>query len=89
MTRVLGDFALDKNVVPPFPDILVYPRKSSASYVILASDGIWNVMSNEDVANFVSERINRWRLEAIASQLLDYCLENKGRDNMSVYIIEL
>ena len=89
MTRVLGDFALDKNVVPPLADIITYPRKSSASYVILASDGIWNVMSNEDVAKFVSERIQSWRLEAIASQLLDHCFENKGRDNMSVYIIQL
>ena len=89
MTRVLGDFAIDKHIVPPMADIVQYPRDSSAKFVVLACDGIWDVMSNEDVATFVVERASTTTLENIASQLLDECLHRRSTDNMSVYIIRL
>ncbi|CAF3878109.1 unnamed protein product, partial [Rotaria sordida] len=89
MTRVLGDFSIDKNIVPPISDIIIYSRKSSAAFIIIASNGIWNVMSNEQVASFVFQRISIIKLDQIASQLLDHCLEKQSRDNMSVYIIKV
>ena len=89
MTRVLGDFAMDKQIVPPMADIVQFPRKSSAAFVVLACDGIWDVMSNEDVAMFVSQRALKLKLEEIASQLVDECLHRKSTDNMSVYIVKL
>ncbi|CAF1315727.1 unnamed protein product, partial [Rotaria sordida] len=89
MTRVLGDFSIDKNIVPPIPDIIIYSRKSSAAFIIIASDGIRNVMSNEQFASFVFQRISIIKLDQIASQLLDHCLKKQSRDNMSVYIIKV
>lgn len=89
MTRVLGDFAIDKNIVPPMADIVQYPRDSSARFVVLACDGVWDVMTNEEVATFVLERASRTTLENIAAQLLDECLHRQSTDNMSVYIIQL
>ncbi|CAF3391831.1 unnamed protein product [Rotaria sp. Silwood1] len=89
MTRVLGDFAMDKHVVPPMADIVEYPRNSLASYIILACDGIWDVMTNEDVALFVVHRASKTKLADIASQLLDECLRKRSTDNMSVYIVKV
>ena len=89
MTRVLGDFGMDKHIVPPMADIVEYPRNSSAAFIVLACDGIWDVMTNEDVATFVVERAATKTLEHIASQLLDECLHRTSTDNMSVYIIKL
>jgi serine/threonine protein phosphatase PrpC len=89
MTRVLGDFGIDKHIVPPMADIVEYPRNSSAAFVVLACDGIWDVMTNEEVALFVINRITSTTLENIASQLLDECLRRTSTDNMSVYIIKL
>jgi len=89
MTRVLGDFSMDKHIVPPMADIVEYPRNSLASFVILACDGIWDVMTNEDVALFVIQRLSTNKLEEITSQLLDECLRRKSTDNMSVYIIKV
>jgi serine/threonine protein phosphatase PrpC len=89
MTRVLGDFSMDKHIVPPMADIIEYPRNSLASFVILACDGIWDVMTNEDVALFVIQRLSTNKLEEITSQLLDECLHRKSTDNMSVYIIKV
>ncbi len=89
MTRVLGDFSIDKHIVPPMADIVEYPRNSLASFIILACDGIWDVMTNEDVALFITQRASTNTLEEITSQLLDECLRRKSTDNMSVYIIKV
>jgi len=89
MTRALGDYSVDKHVVPAVPDIIEYPRDSSAAYLILACDGIWDVMNNEKVALFVTQRASNTTLENIASELLDYCLQQGSSDNMTVYIVKL
>ncbi len=80
---------MDKHIVPPMADIVEYPRNSLASFVILACDGIWDVMTNEDIALFVTQRASTNTLEEITSQLLDECLRRKSTDNMSVYIIKV
>lgn len=89
MTRVLGDFSMNKRVVPPIPDVLVYPRKSSASFIVLGSDCIWDVISNDEAARFISERVQTASLQQTASDLLDHCLAKNSRDNMSVYIVKV
>lgn len=89
MTRALGDYSVDKHIIPPVPDIIQYPRDSSASYLILACDGIWDVMTNEQVALFVSQRIANTSLRNIISQLFDHCLQHQSMDNMTAYIVKL
>ncbi|CAF3066051.1 unnamed protein product, partial [Rotaria sp. Silwood2] len=59
------------------------------SFVIIACDGIWDVMNNEQVALFVSEKAKNTSIKHIASQLLDHCLNLGTTDNMSIYIIKI
>ncbi len=80
---------MDKKIVPPTADIVRYPRNSLASFVILACDGIWDVMTNEEVALFIVHRASTHKLEEIPSLLLDECLRRKSTDNMSIYIIKV
>ena len=89
MTRVLGDFGINKEIVPPMADILSYARDASAAFIVLACDGVWDVMSNDDVAKFVTQRVDKHSLEEIASDLLDECLRRESTDNMSLYIIKV
>lgn len=89
MTRVLGDFGINKEIVPPMADILSYSRNSTVAFIVLACDGIWDVMSNDDVAKFVTQRVEKHSLEEIASELLDECLRRESTDNMSLYIIKI
>ncbi|CAF1220070.1 unnamed protein product [Rotaria sp. Silwood1] len=88
-SRAFGDYSLDKHIIPAVPDIIEYPRDSSASYLILASDGIWDVMNNEQVASFISQRISNTSLKNIISELFDQCLKEESSDNMTVYIVKL
>jgi len=92
VSRALGDYSLDKHLIPASPDIIQFSKESSsaaAAFIILACDGIWDVMNNEQVANFVSKRASNTSLENIISQLLDHCLELETMDNMSIYIIKI
>lgn len=85
----MGDYALDKHLIPASPDIIQYSKLKSGSYLILACDGIWDVMTNEQVASFVAKRISNTSLEDIVSQLLDECLKLETMDNMSIYIVKI
>ncbi|CAF3727567.1 unnamed protein product [Rotaria sp. Silwood1] len=89
MSRSLGDYSLDKDIILSIPDIIEYPRNSLSSYIIIASDGIWDVMNNEQVASFVSQRASNITFDYIISQLFDQCLINQSSDNMTIYIIKI
>ncbi|CAF4175937.1 unnamed protein product, partial [Rotaria sp. Silwood2] len=89
VSRTFGDYLLDKRLIPALPDTIQYPKNPLAAFVILACDGIWDVMTNEQVALFVSQKASNTSLENIASQLLDQCLKLKTSDNMSIYIIKV
>jgi hypothetical protein len=42
------------------PEIHVEPRKPAEDlYLVLACDGIWDVMSNEDCAKFIQDEVKR------------------------------
>ena len=65
VSRALGDFEY-KNVegkgpceqlVSPEPEIFVEERNKEDQFLVLACDGIWDVMSNEELADFIHSRL--------------------------------
>lgn len=84
VSRALGDYEY-KNVngrgqceqlVSPEPEILLYNRDiNNDEFLILACDGIWDVMSNEDICDLVYSRLTLTDdLEDIANLVIDTCL---------------
>ncbi len=64
------------------------PKKKCVVSQVLACDGVWDVMSNEDICQFVSHRMKiHGDLEVIANEVIDTCLHKGSRDNMSIIII--
>jgi serine/threonine protein phosphatase PrpC len=50
MTRSIGDMAVTHVGVTAEPEIKVFPNLSpSDKFIVLASDGIWDRMSNEEI----------------------------------------
>ena len=83
-SRALGDFEY-KNVegkgpteqlVSPEPEFYIKTRdKDTDQFLVLACDGVWDVMTNEDICSFVSDRMRVTDdLEAIANEVIDTCL---------------
>lgn len=97
VSRALGDFEYKcvegrgpcEQLVSPEPEIYVRERSyEKDEFVILACDGIWDVMSNEDLKEFVHSRLKVTNdLVKISNEVLDMCLSKGSRDNMSIVIV--
>lgn len=97
VSRALGDFEY-KNVdgkspteqlVSPEPEFYIKERYSDKDeFLVLACDGVWDVMTNEDICDFITARMKVCdNLETICNEVIDTCLYKGSRDNMSIIII--
>jgi len=97
VSRALGDFEY-KNVdgkgpteqlVSPEPEFYIKERQPDLDqFLVLACDGVWDVMTNEDICNFICHRLKvHDNLETICNEVIDTCLYKGSRDNMSIIII--
>lgn len=83
VSRALGDFDYkrcadlkpNEQLVSPEPDISVNDREDTDQFLFLACDGIFDVMSNEEVIGYISRQLTLTSdLAQICSNLLDLCL---------------
>lgn len=44
----------------PDPEVMFIPRTKDDDCLILASDGLWDVMTNEEVCDLARKRILQW-----------------------------
>jgi hypothetical protein len=97
VSRALGDYEY-KNVegkgpceqlVSPEPEISVEPKdEAHDEFMVLACDGVWDVMSNEDLVEFIRSRLRITNdLASICNQVIDTCLYKGSRDNMSMVLV--
>jgi len=105
MSRSFGDFDFKSNTdlpsslqaVTAIPEIYIHERTPNDAFLLLASDGVWDVMSNEEVASFIVEHISKqlsstkkYDLANIGDELANECLHNRrSEDNISVVIVSL
>ncbi|XP_071962980.1 protein phosphatase 1B-like [Antedon mediterranea] len=98
VSRALGDYdyklVRDKpaieQLVSPEPTVTVRERSDQDQFIVLACDGIWDVMKNEDACEFILDRLKiSHDLQDICSQVVDTCLFKGSRDNMSITLITL
>ncbi|EDO40449.1 predicted protein [Nematostella vectensis] len=102
LSRALGDFCFKKNdkkppeeqIVTAMPDVIVKDLTPDHEFLVLACDGIWDVLSNQEVVDFIRSRLaQRMELEQICEELLTRCLApdcqmgGLGCDNMTVIIL--
>uniref|UniRef100_A0A667WLX9 protein-serine/threonine phosphatase n=1 Tax=Myripristis murdjan TaxID=586833 RepID=A0A667WLX9_9TELE len=107
LSRAIGDHFYKRNkALPPeeqmisaLPDVKVLTLNEDHEFMVIACDGIWNVLSSQEVVDFISERIKPDHsgkarpLSSIVEELLDHCLapdtsgDGTGCDNMTCMII--
>jgi len=97
VSRALGDFeyknvdgkAPTEQLVSPEPEFYIKERFSEKDeFLVLACDGVWDVMTNEDICDFITARMKVTdNLESICNEVIDTCLYKGSRDNMSIIII--
>mmetsp|Transcript_1628 Transcript_1628/g.4894 ORF Transcript_1628/g.4894 Transcript_1628/m.4894 type:complete len:478 (+) Transcript_1628:292-1725(+) len=55
MTRSIGDTVLSDSGVVPVPEVSFVRLSSEDSFIVLASDGVWEFMTSNEVAEFVGK----------------------------------
>lgn len=95
LSRSIGDLRYkqnpgltpDEQMISATPDVRVEPRQQQDEFLVIACDGIWDVMRNQEVVDFIRQRLNdnaeleeteadesASRLSRICEDLLDQCL---------------
>ncbi|KAL3880960.1 hypothetical protein ACJMK2_033162 [Sinanodonta woodiana] len=102
LSRALGDFVFKKNdkkraeeqIVTGNPDVVEKNINKDFEFIVLACDGIWDVLTSQEVVDFVRTRIaQRMEPEVICEELMTRCLApdcqmgGLGCDNMTVVIV--
>ena len=84
LTRALGDQALRKYGVIPEPDVCRIEVDKDDKFVLIASDGVWDVLSDNDIIGFAKNIDNS---NDLAKIIVSRALENGSKDNISCIVI--
>lgn len=86
VSRAFGDLDA-KPYVSHEPDIYNY-EITSEKFIVLGCDGVWDVLSNQDVVDFVLFELKRTKnLKKICKKLTQYALDKGSQDNITVIIV--
>jgi serine/threonine protein phosphatase PrpC len=90
LSRAFGDLDA-KPYVSHKPDIFKYDLLAGDRFIVLACDGLWDVMENQEVVDFVISQIkseSQLKSTNMAKILANYAINTKkSTDNVSVIII--
>eukprot|EP01105_Mastigella_eilhardi_P002723 TRINITY_DN134_c1_g1_i1.p1 TRINITY_DN134_c1_g1~~TRINITY_DN134_c1_g1_i1.p1 ORF type:complete len:366 (+),score=93.56 TRINITY_DN134_c1_g1_i1:59-1099(+) len=104
LSRSLGDLEYKRDrklppqaqIISGYPDIRTLKITEEEEFVVLGCDGIWDVMSSQDVVTYVSKWLSEnpeARLSSLCEGVLDRCLAREaisiGCDNMSFMVVVL
>ncbi|KAA8526352.1 hypothetical protein F0562_008445 [Nyssa sinensis] len=84
VARAFGDKSLKRHLSSE-PDITVEMIDDESEFVILASDGLWKVMSNEEAVDCIK---NIKEAHSAAKHLIDEALSRKSRDDISCIVVK-
>ena len=87
LTRTFGDKEMKKYGVIPVPDFYTKKIDNDDLFVIIASDGIWDVINEEELFKMGNEK--ELSSEAFSKKIMDIAKERDTRDNSSCIVIKL
>ena len=83
MSRSFGDNSAKKVGVIAEPDIFEYSIEKKDKAIVVASDGVWEYMSNDDVMNVIIKEWNRKGDAFVASEMICKEAEERWSNNNS------
>ncbi|OEL36863.1 putative protein phosphatase 2C 8 [Dichanthelium oligosanthes] len=99
-SRSIGDFSL-KPSVSGEPEVTVTERTPNDEFIVLASDGLWDVLTNDEVINVarnclcgraamnLPDDVHGKTASDAAALLVEFARRKGSRDNISVVVVEL
>ena len=87
LTRTLGDKEMKKYGVIPEPDFYIKKIEKDDFFVIIAFDGIWDVINEDELFKIGNEK--KLSSEAFSKKIMDIAKERDTRDNSSCIVIKV
>ncbi|XP_077596787.1 protein phosphatase, Mg2+/Mn2+ dependent, 1Nb (putative) [Stigmatopora nigra] len=96
VSRALGDFGYkaaenrppQQQMVSPEPEVSVLGRSPADEFLVLACDGVWDAIGNEELCAFVRNRLLVCTdLRDVCAQVVDLCLYKGSLDNISIILL--
>jgi len=101
VSRAFGDYRykMKENLKPEEQSVIALPEvkqekfkidNKSLNLLVLACDGLWDVLKNEEVIEFIGKRIKDGEkdLEKIAKDIVTYAInDRKSQDNVTCIIV--
>jgi protein phosphatase 1G len=103
LSRSIGDLEYKKNnsipqkdqMISAYPDVKIENLTQADKFMVLACDGVWDMLTSQECIDFVAQRIGSKPLEVIAEEVLDRCLApdiatsgGLGCDNTTIVIVQ-
>jgi len=82
LSRSIGDLEYKRNnglppqeqMITAFPELKSEQLSEDCDFMVLACDGVWDMMSSQQCVDFIYSRLNVKTLPAIVEDILDHCL---------------
>ena len=104
LSRSIGDLKYKQNkrvspseqIITAQPDITRHEVEAEDEFMVIACDGIWDIMSNQEAIDFVRPRLTSGvKPSKIAEEMMDFCICDDpkkvgglGGDNMTAVIVQ-
>ena len=85
VTRAFGDHSLRKSGLSAIPHIVKYTLKPFDKFLVIASDGIWDELSDQDAINYCNEDMPS---KKIAEMIVKTAIDKGSKDNISVIVVK-
>ena len=101
VSRTIGDaeikeekFGGKKGIIIPTPDIMFIDNLDKAKYVVMGCDGIYDVLSNEEIATMFIEAKSHCKTrehycDIVSDMIIKAAMMKESFDNVSCVVIEL
>jgi serine/threonine protein phosphatase PrpC len=89
LSRAFGD-GDNAPYISQKPDIFYRKITPETKYIVMACDGLWDIIDSEDLGKIISKIIKKKpNLDNLAVELANWALNNGSTDNISVIVIEV
>jgi len=86
LTRSIGDREMKDYGVCSTPFVNIIKIMDNFKYIIIASDGIWDVIDDDELYNISKLNLN---CDEMSKKIIDFSLEKNSMDNLSCIVIKL
>lgn len=93
LSRAIGDYVLRPHVISR-PELHIFEQKTNNNFILIASDGLWDVLTSDFVINLINNEIKKFDIDdkkllmrLITLKLLKIARHKMSHDNITILLL--